>query len=116
MVMESPCSTKRVHDGHEGHEGSMKAMGVHELQGGFDEVLVGFMEGLEIKERSIRVIKVMSVQYKISRRVCSARVLNGYADLGGLRIFGRVWESSGQTRRGQESLGGGGPGQSKRVI
>ena len=60
MVMEGPCRSRCVH---EGHGGSMRVMQgprgpwrVHELQGGFNEVLVGFMEGLEIEEGSIRVM------------------------------------------------------------
>ena len=35
------------------HVGSMR---VHKLQGGFNEVLVEFMEGLEIKEGSKRLM------------------------------------------------------------
>ena len=35
------------------HVGSMR---VHKLQGGFNEVLVEFMEGLDIEEGSIRVM------------------------------------------------------------
>ena len=59
-VKEGPLWSWRVHAG----QGvSMRVMQgpwgpwrVHELQGGFNEVLVGFMEGLEIEEGSIRVI------------------------------------------------------------